>query len=63
MALISGLGQAGNVADAMKLIDSGSFAFEKINSHTYGLEDLARALRDTEQRPSGFIKGAVVFDD
>lgn len=63
VALISGLGQAGNVADAMKLIDSGSFAFEKINSHTYGLEDLARALRDTEQRPSGFIKGAVVFDD
>ena len=62
IALISGLGQAGNVADAMKLIDSGRFAFEKINSHSYGLEDLGQALEDTEQRPSGFIKGAIVFD-
>lgn len=62
VALISGLGQAGNVADAMKLIDSSRFAFEKINSHVYGLEELGQALQDTEQRPSGFIKGAIVFD-
>lgn len=62
VSLISGLGQAGNVADAMKLISSGRFAFEKINSHTYKLEELAKALRDTEERPSGFIKGAIVFD-
>ena len=62
ISLISGLGQAGNVADAMKLIDSGRFAFEKINSNTYNLEELNQALQDTENRPSGFIKGAVVFD-
>ena len=62
IALISGLGQAGNVADAMKLIDSGRFAFEKINSHRYDLEELSQALMDTEQRPPGFIKGAIVFD-
>ncbi|MGI9535659.1 MAG: zinc-dependent alcohol dehydrogenase [Desulfocapsaceae bacterium] len=61
VSLISGLGQAGNVSDAMKLIDSGRFAFEKINSHTYQLEELASAIRDAEQRPSGFIKGAIVF--
>lgn len=60
--LISGLGQAGNVADAMKLIDSGRFPFEKINSHTYGLEQLGQALQDTERRPDRFIKGAIVFE-
>lgn len=63
VALISGLGQAGNVADAMKLIDCGRFPFEKINSHTYALEQLAQAIQDTERRPGGFIKGAIVFTD
>ena len=29
ISLLSGLGQAGNVADAMKLIDTGKFPFEK----------------------------------
>lgn len=62
VSLISGLGQAGNVSDAMKLIDSGKFPFTKINSHTYRLDQLAQALKDTEERPPGFIKGAVVFD-
>lgn len=46
----------------MTKILSCRFAFEKINSHTYKLEELAKALRDTEERPSGFIKGAIVFD-
>ena len=62
VSLISGLGQAGNVSDAMKLIDSAKFPFAKINSHTYRLEQLAQALEDTEQRPPGFIKGAILFD-
>ena len=61
VSLISGLGQAGNVADAMKIIDTGKYPFEKINNRTYRLEDLAQALKDTEERPEGFIKGAVVF--
>ena len=56
----NGLGQAGNVADAMKLIDTGKFPFEKINNFTYDLEDLATAIDDTENRPEGFIKGAIV---
>ena len=61
VSLISGLGQAGNVSDAMKLIETGKFPFEKINSHTYQLEELPQALKDTEERPAGFIKGSVVF--
>jgi threonine dehydrogenase-like Zn-dependent dehydrogenase len=61
VSLISGLGQAGNVSDAMKLIETGKFPFEKINSHTYRLEELPQALKDTEERPAGFIKGSVVF--
>ncbi len=61
VSLISGLGQAGNVSDAMKLIDTGKFPFEKINNRTYRLEELAQAIQDTEERPAGFIKAAVVF--
>lgn len=61
VSLINGLGQAGNVSDAMKLIETGKFPFEKINSHTYQLEELPQALKDTEERPAGFIKGSVVF--
>jgi len=61
VSLINGLGQAGNVADAMKLIETGKYPFEKINTHTYQLEELPQAIRDTEKRPAGFIKGAVLF--
>ena len=61
VSLISGLGQAGNVSDAMKLIDTGKYPFEKINNRSYCLEDLPLAIKDTEERPAGFIKGAVVF--
>ncbi len=61
ISIISGLGQAGNVSDAMKLIDTGKYPFDKINNRTYPLEDLPRAIADTEKRPEGFIKAAVVF--
>jgi len=61
VSLISGLGQAGNVSDAMKLIDTGKYPFEQINNRLYRLEDLPKAIKDTEERPDGFIKGAVVF--
>jgi threonine dehydrogenase-like Zn-dependent dehydrogenase len=61
ISIISGLGQAGNVADGMKLIETGRFPFEKINTHTYSLEELGQAVADTENRPDGFIKGAVLF--
>jgi len=61
ISLICGLGQAGNVGDAMKLIDGGKYPFEKINNRIYKLEDLAQAINDTAERPPGFIKGAVMF--
>ena len=61
VSLISGLGQAGNVPDAMKLIDTGKYPFEKINNRTYRLENLSQAIKDSEERPAGFIKGAIVF--
>jgi len=61
LTIISGLGQAGNVADAMKIINSGRYPFEKINNFTYRLEELGQALEDTKNRPEGFIKGAVLF--
>lgn len=61
ITLVCGKGQAGNVADAMRLINSGKYAFEKINNFRYAVQDLAAALADTEKPPAGFIKAAVVF--
>ncbi len=61
ITLVSGKGQAGNVADAVRLINSGKYPFEKINNSQYGLKDLNRAIADTEKPPKGFIKAAVVF--
>jgi alcohol dehydrogenase len=62
ISILTGLGQAGNVQDAMKLINAGKYPFAKINNTTYKLEELEQAIKDTEERPEGFIKGAVVFD-
>jgi threonine dehydrogenase-like Zn-dependent dehydrogenase len=62
IALLTGKGQAGNVTDAVRLINSGRFPFEKINNVHYALPDLALALADTETPPAGFIKAAIVFD-
>jgi threonine dehydrogenase-like Zn-dependent dehydrogenase len=61
ISVICGLGQAGNVGDAMKLIETGKYPFDKINNRIYRLEELEQAIKDTEERPAGFIKGAVVF--
>jgi threonine dehydrogenase-like Zn-dependent dehydrogenase len=61
ITLVCGKGQAGNVSDAVRLINSGRIPFEKINNFRYRLQDLARALADTEKPPAGFIKAAVVF--
>ncbi len=61
VSLVCGKGQAGNVADAVRLIDSRRFAFEKINNRRFGLAELGRALAETEHPPEGFIKAAVVF--
>ena len=54
--------QAGNLQDAMRIINSGKYPLEKINNTHYALEDLARGLEDTADPSGGFIKGAVVFD-
>jgi|TARA_B100000315_G_scaffold34225_1_gene28967 threonine dehydrogenase-like Zn-dependent dehydrogenase len=54
--------QAGNVTDAMQIINSGKYDIEKINNIHYTLEDLPRTLKETADPPEGFIRGAVVFD-
>lgn len=53
--------QAGNYPDAMRILNSGKYAIDKINNFTYSLAELPRALEDTIHPPPGFIKGAVVF--
>lgn len=61
VTIIGDHGQAGNVGDAMRIINSGKYAIEKISNFTYELEDLPRALEETTNPPEDFIKGAVVF--
>ena len=53
--------QAGNVEDAVRIINSGKYNIGKINNVHYSLEDLPMALEETLQPAEGFIKGAVVF--
>jgi threonine dehydrogenase-like Zn-dependent dehydrogenase len=61
ITLVCGKGQAGNVSDAVRLINSGKYPFDKINNFHYKLTDLGQALADTENPPAGFIKAAIVF--
>jgi threonine dehydrogenase-like Zn-dependent dehydrogenase len=62
ISILCGVGQAGNVEDAMWLIKQDKFPFHKINNTHYKLEQAAQALADTEDPPQGFIKGAIIFD-
>jgi len=62
ITVLTGVGQAGNVEDAMWLINQEKFPFHKINNTHYKLEEAAQALADTEDPPEGFIKGAIIFD-
>lgn len=62
ITLACGKGQAGNVGDAMRLINSGKYPLNEINNFRYRLTDLEKALDATEHPPEGFIKAAVVFD-
>jgi threonine dehydrogenase-like Zn-dependent dehydrogenase len=61
--LVADHAQAGNVKDAVRIINSHKYAIEKINNFTYSLDELDRAFKETADPPEGFIKGVVVFDD
>ena len=61
ITLLADHAQAGNVGDAMKIINSRKYAIEKINNFVYRLEDLPQAIEDTSHPPEGFIKGAIAF--
>lgn len=62
IAILADAAQAGNMEDAVRIINSRKYAIEKISNFTYALEELPRALKETANPPEGFIKGAVVFD-
>lgn len=53
--------QAGNVEDAVRIINSGKYDIGKINNVQYSLEDLPKGLEETSHPAEGFIKGAIVF--
>jgi threonine dehydrogenase-like Zn-dependent dehydrogenase len=53
--------QAGNVHDAVQIINSQKYDIEKINNVSYSLEDLPLALAATVDPPEGFIKAVVTF--
>jgi threonine dehydrogenase-like Zn-dependent dehydrogenase len=54
--------QAGNYPDAMRILNSGKYAIEKINNYIYSLDEIHKALKETANPPDGFIKGAIVFE-
>lgn len=62
VTILADAGQAGNMEDAVRIINSRKYAIEKISNFIYHLEELPRALNETAHPPEGFIKGAVVFD-
>jgi threonine dehydrogenase-like Zn-dependent dehydrogenase len=62
ITILADSGQAGNMGDAVRIINSRKYAIEKISNFTYHLEELPRALDETAHPPEGFIKGAVVFN-
>jgi threonine dehydrogenase-like Zn-dependent dehydrogenase len=62
VTLLADAAQAGNMGDAVRIINSRKYAIEKISNFTYDLEELPKALKETADPPEGFIKGAVVFN-
>jgi len=62
VTIVTDVAQAGNVEDAIRIINSGKYALDKINNVRYTLDQLDQALADTVSPPQGFIKGAVVFE-
>jgi len=62
VTILADAGQAGNMEDSVRIINSGKYPIERISNFTYRLEELPRALAETAHPPEGFIKGAVVFN-
>ena len=47
---------------AVDAFAAGRFDHRPLLTHDYPLEELGQALRDTAERPAGFMKGWVRFD-
>jgi len=62
IVILADAAQAGNMEDAVRIINSRKYAVEKISNFAYHLEELPAALQATSNPPPGFIKGAIVFD-
>ena len=61
MTIVTDYGQAGNTEDAIRIINSGKYAIEKMINFTYRLEELPGRWEETAHPREGFIKGAVDF--
>ncbi len=62
ITIVTGRGQAGNVGDAMWLINEGKYPFEKINNRCFSLDQLQSALELTKNPDASFIKAAIHFE-
>jgi threonine dehydrogenase-like Zn-dependent dehydrogenase len=62
VTILADAAEAGNMEDAVRIINSQKYTIEKISNFTYDLEELPRPLKETADPPEGFVKGAVVFD-
>jgi threonine dehydrogenase-like Zn-dependent dehydrogenase len=50
-----------NMQRAVRLIDKGTFDLARLVTHRYSFDNAAEALRQTCDRPDGFIKGVLTF--
>ncbi len=47
---------------AVQVAEQGALSTPDLLTHRYHLEELPLAMRDTEDRPEGFLKGWVSYD-
>ncbi len=47
----------------MRLLRSGAIALDNLVSHRFGLDQIGEAFQTAHDKPPGFVKATVVFDE
>jgi len=60
LEVVGGLGQSLDVEDAVRIIESGKYAIEKIITHQFPMEKAPEAMKFFMEAPPGSIRVALV---
>jgi len=60
LEVVGGLGQSLDVEDAVRIIESGKYAIEKIITHQFPMEKAPEAMKFFMEAPAGSIRVALV---